>query len=293
MKAGKPIRVVIDAGNGAASCVADKLFMRAGFGVETVFNQVDGNFPNRSPDPMKDPLEELSRRTAAGGDMGIAYDGDGDRIGIVDERGKKLTPEQVAYIILSELLKSDKGDVVANVECTRIIDMVADRFGRKIIRIPVGHTFLKEAVQKHQASFGVEVSGHYIIRTILPFDDSMAVSLYMAAILSRSGKPLSELAKSVPVLPFERTAFDCRDEVKFGVIDSLKERLRQEYGKINDMDGVRVDFPDGWVLIRASNTGEKIRLTVESETRERLEEIKGKFSRILEDEIRKRSSASS
>ncbi len=286
MKAERPLRVVIDAGNGAASAVAGKLFRKAGFFVKTIFDRVDGSFPNRMPDPMKDPLKELCRGVIKGSDMGIAYDGDGDRVAIVDEKGRKLSPEQVAYIILSELLKTERGGVVANVECTRVIDMVAKRFGRRVIRVPVGHTFLTEAVHREKACFGVEVAGHYVVRSVVPFDDSLAVSLYFAVAVSRTGKPLSSLAGAVPVLPFERVSFYCEDRKKFRVISSLKRRLEKEYGHVSDMDGVRVDFPDGWALVRASNTEEKIRLSVEANTPERLREIRERFSGILENEIK-------
>jgi phosphomannomutase len=285
VRVGRKLGIVIDPGNGAASGVATRLFRKAGFSVESVFDRVDPDFPNRDPDPMKDPLRELSRR-ARGKDMGIAYDGDGDRMGVVDEKGRKLSPEQVAYIILSELLKAEKGDVVANVECTRVIDAVAGRFGRRVIRSPVGHTFLTEAVQRNSAAFGVEVSGHYVVRSVVPFDDSLAVSLYFAAALSLSGRSLSEMADSVPVLPFERVSFECEDSRKFAVVDSLKRKLRDEYGEVNGMDGVRVDFPDGWILIRASNTGPKIRLSVEAATEERLRSLRDRFSGILQREIK-------
>jgi phosphomannomutase len=287
VRARKPLRVVIDAGNGAASGVASGLFRKAGFSVQSVFDNVDGTFPNRLPDPMNDSLKELASRVRGHADLGIAFDGDGDRMAVLDEKGRKLSPEQVAYIILSELLKKEKGQVVANVECTRVIDMVAQGFGRKVIRIPVGHTYLTEAVQREKASFGVEVSGHYIVPSVVPFDDSLAVSLYFAAVLSGMGKPLSVIADSVPVLPFERVNFRCSDERKFRVVDSIRESLRKEYGKVNEMDGIRVDFPDGWALVRASNTGEEIRLSIEAKSRERLKEISREFSGMIKREIEK------
>ena len=284
IKARKRLKVVLDCGDGMAGLIAPDAFKAAGFEVEVIFGKPDGNFPGRGPDPMENPLTELRKRVLKS-DLGIAYDGDGDRMVVVDNKGNKLTPEQASYFILTELLKREKGPVIANVECTRAIDDVSKKFKRPVKRIKVGHTFLMDAVKKHNASFGVEVSGHYVIPSIVPFDDSLAVSLYTASVLSARNHTLNEEIKDIPVYPFERVNFECSDQKKFEVVDSLKKEVAK-YGKVSLLDGIRVDMDKGWVLIRPSNTAPIIRLTVEGETDKDKELFKKTFSSILEQGIK-------
>ena len=286
LRAKRRIKVILDCGNGMAGLIAKDLFRRAGFEVEAIFERPDGNFPNRDPDPFGDPLEELRKRSAKA-DLGIAYDGDGDRMTLVDKSGRKLTPEQISYFILTELLKKEKGPIVANVECTRAIDVVAEKFRRSVKRIRVGHTFLMDGVSKNRACFGVEVSGHYVIPSLVPFDDSLAVSLYAACALSGRGKDLSEEIKGMPAYPFERVNFDCSDQEKFKVIEKIKKGIGKRHKKVSFLDGIRVDLKNGWALIRPSNTAPVIRLTVEGETEKDKEEIKKVFSGIVKEGIRR------
>ncbi len=283
-KPGKKIKIIIDCGNGAAGSLAPLLFEKA-FDAEDIFTEPDGDFPNRLPDPAEDELTEL-RKKVKSAFMGIAYDGDGDRLVIVDEKGRKLSPEQISYIILMELLKTEQGSVVANVECTTMIDEAAQKFNRKVERIPVGHTYMMQAVQKEKAAFGVERSGHYSIPLLVPFDDSIAISYYAACVLSKSNKTLSEIVDEMPAYPFERLNFECDDKKKFDVVERIKQKLKSADGKMNDIDGVRVDYEDSWILIRASNTGPSIRLTIEAQTKERLDELKKEFSQLMEEEIK-------
>ncbi len=278
------MRIILDCGNGAASLIAGKLFKKAGFEVKVLFGELDGNFPNRQPDQMKDPLDALKEGVREH-DLGIAYDGDGDRMTPVDDRGRKLEPEQTSYVILSEVLGKEKGPVVANVECTRMLDDVAGRFGRRVERIKVGHTFLAETIHKLGGAFGVERSGHFMLPSLIPYDDSLAISYYMACVLSSQDRKLSEIVDGMKSSPFDRDGFECSDSVKFRVIENLQKRFGEEFERVNTMDGVRVDFPDGWVLIRASNTSPKIRITVEADNEERLREIKERFAKELKKEI--------
>ncbi len=285
IRARNKLRIAIDCGNGAAGMIAKSLFEQF-FSVSVIYEELDGTFPNRSPEPGEDTLAALKseiKKTKA--DMGIAYDGDADRMVLVDDKCNIVAPEQAAYLILSELLKKEKGDIVANVECTRIIDKVAARFNRKIIRIPVGHTFLAESVHKNKAAFGIEPSGHYMLPFMVPYDDALAVSLYAAYALSLKNKKLSEIAKEIPQSCFERINLECNDDKKFIIINSLKKKLAKDY-KINAMDGIRLDFDYGFALIRASNTSSIIRLTIESDTKKQLDVMKTKFAEILKKEIK-------
>jgi phosphomannomutase len=286
IRAVKRLRVVLDCGNGAASVVAPKLFALGGFDVKALWAQPDGRFPNRSPDPQSDSLARLKEAVKSErASVGIAYDGDGDRMSVVDDKGEILTPERTAYFILTELLKTAQGPIVANVECARIIDDIARQFGRSVVRVPVGHTYLMDAVNSNKAAFGLEVSGHYALPALVPFDDALAISYYLTCVLARQDKPLSTIVAGMPAYPFERTNFTCDDDQKFEVIDKLKIKLANQHPNINDMDGLRIDFDDGWILVRASNTEPKIRLTVEANSPARFDELKAEFSALLEKEL--------
>jgi phosphomannomutase len=284
IKAKKKLKVVIDSGNGMAGLIAPDLFRKAGFEVDSIYENLDGNFPGRGPDPVESPMSELRKRVVKA-DMGIAYDGDGDRLIIFDNRGNRLTTEQVSCFIMADLLKKEKGPVIANVECTKVVDEVAAKLKHSVKRIKVGHTFLMDEAHKTKASFGVELSGHFVIPSFVPFDDSMTVSLYAAAVLSGRNRKLSEEIKDIPVYPFERINLECSDQKKFEVVEKLKKDVAK-YGKVNLLDGIRVDMDNGWALIRPSNTGPLIRLTVEGETEKDKESIKRTFSGILQKRIK-------
>lgn len=286
IKPQRKIKVVLDCGNGMAGVIAKKLFTDSGFVTTAIFEEIDCTFPNRNPEPQEDELEALKKSIKhERADIGIAFDGDGDRILIVDDDGRKITPEQTAYLILKEAY-DESGPVVANVECTRMIDDIAKNHNKEVFRFPVGHTFLVNEAKKRKACFGIEVSGHYVLPFIFPFDDSMAVALYAAYVLSKSKKPLSKIVDEIKTYPFAREKFEASDKTKWKIIENIKKKLK-DYDNVNTMDGVRVDMDNGWVLIRASNTGPIIRLTIEGTTENDLEEIKNKFSALLKEEIKK------
>lgn len=284
LQAKKRMRVVIDCGNGSTGLVARKLFDSAGFTTDVIYEELDGNMPNRSIDPHEDRLHLLTKKVRSAA-FGIAFDGDGDRLVFMDDLGRKLTTEQISYIILSDLLPKEQGPIVANVECTKLVDDAAAKFSREVIKVPVGHTFLVKYVHEKNASFGVEVSGHCALPSLLPFDDAMAISLYAAVVLSGQEKRLSDLIDALPKYPFERINFECDDKKKFDVVNSLKKALSERYTNTNTIDGVRVDLDNGWALIRASNTEPKIRLSIEANSEEDLKELKQTFSTILKEAI--------
>jgi len=280
------LRVVMDCGNGAAGIVAPDLFKKAGRDVKTIFGDVDGNFPNRPPDIDNSDLSRLVSKSEQS-DVGIVFDGDGDRMKLVDERGRIMDPEAASYLILKQLIKEEKGPIIANVECLKIMDEVAEKFNRKIYRVRVGNSFMVQAVFEKNACFGVERSGHFCIPSIIPVDDAISVSLYAVKALEKTGKKLSDIVDEIPLYPFQRMKIECADETKFKVIENLKNRLSREYKKVNTLDGVRVDFDYGWALIRASNTSPMIRLSIEANNGEKLKYLGEKFMKILKEEIEK------
>lgn len=285
-KAERKIKVVLDCGNGMAGLVVKELFQGSGFPAVAIYENIDCTFPNRNPEPQEDPLEKLKETIKEQrADIGFAFDGDGDRIVAIDELGRKMTPEQTAYLVLKEAV-NEQGPIVANVECTRLMDKIAEKVGKKFVRFPVGHTFLVNAAKENKACFGIEVSGHYVLPFIAPFDDSMVVALYAAYVLSKTSKPLSAIVDEIKPYPFERMKFEVDDKKKFEVMKRLKEKLKKEY-KADTLDGIRIDFDNGFVLIRPSNTSPLIRLTVEGNTQKDFAELQSKFTSVLKNEINK------
>lgn len=274
----RKIRAALDFGNGAAALAAGKLFRSAGIETVEIFDELDGTFPSRDPGPQEDPLDALREAVIRNEcDLGIAYDGDGDRMVLVDETGKKLTAEQSAYLMFSSLVLAESGPLAANIECSKVLDAIAEKAGRDIVRFPVGHTFLINETIRHKACLGVEVAGHYIIPGIVPFDDALAVSLYAAYALSRQDKPLSRVITDLPEYQIERLTIPCDDRKKFAMMKQLIESFRKKYKDMTMVDGVLVRTPEGSVLVRPSNTSPIIRVTIEADTAADLKKLSEEF----------------
>jgi len=161
------------------------------------------------------------------------------------------------------------------------IDEELKKYGAKIIETPVGHTFVISAVKKNKAVLGIEESNHIVIPKYFLFDDAILIPLKIAEILIRERKRLSEVVDRIKIYPFEEIVFECPDEKKFEVVKNLAEKFKKDYKKVNTLDGAKVIFDFGWILIRASNTSSKIRLYIEAKTEKRLKFLKDKFSKIL------------
>jgi phosphomannomutase len=281
MKPSRPLKVAIDPGNGAAAVVLRKLFETGGFEVEAVNENLDGNFPGRGPNPSSNPLDGL-KRIATESDFGLAFDGDGDRLVAMDDLGRNMSPEQISMIILPNITKDHEGPIIANIEVTGSIDRVARELGRKVYRVRVGHNYLVKESWDRKACFGLERSGHLTAPWIFPFDDVISISYYFGCVLSNRKEKLSEVVSNIPNLPFGQMVYDVPDEDKFRVMDRIREHLRKEFPNMNTIDGVRVDLDSGWALVRPSNTGPKIRLTIEANTKTDFREIRKRFTGILE-----------
>lgn len=281
-----PVDVLLDPGNGSAGVAAPDLFWDAGATLEVMNGDPDGTFPNRPSDVTAETLEDLRAAMRDGEhDVGLAYDGDADRVAVVDDRGRLLSAEQVAYVLLDVLFEEETGPVVANVECSRMLEEVAERHGRDVVRVRVGHSYLFQGMQEHDAVLGVEKSRHMAVRKILPLDDGIAASLAVAEVVSRLDRPLSAVVDDIPDYHRDRISFEVPDAVKFDVVERLQDALEEEYEETNTLDGIRVETEQGWILIRASNTSPKVRLTVEAETQEAFEELEREFSARLDDAI--------
>ena len=284
----KKLKIVVDCGNGCTGLVAPDLLKDfKNLEVIELFCDIDPKFSGRGSDVQEENLQSLKNKVIKeNADFGFAFDGDGDRIGIVDNKGHILETGQIGTIICKNLISNGTGKVVVNVENSMSMEEEVKKLGGEIIRIPVGHTFMMREALRSKAIFGSEASKHFVIPEYFPFDDAMVIGLKMCEIISTQGK-LSDLAEKVKTYPNDRMKFECDDEIKFFVVENLKNKLSEEYDKIITMDGIRIEFENSWVLIRASNTGPSIRITVEAKTFEKLAELKNKFSRLLTEEIEK------
>jgi phosphomannomutase len=281
-KPDKQLKVAVDCGNGAASLSAPQIVEELGYDLIKVFCDPDPTFPNRSAEPDDESLGVLKETVVReGADLGIAFDGDGDRVVVVDDKGRTLTPDELAVVIGKHLVK-DGDCVLANVESSMLIEEELEPIGARVKRIKVGHTFLTLEAKLENAVLGVEKSGHLIIPEYFLFDDAIVAPLYLAQILSRTETRLSSMKDELPVYLGKRLSFDSPDNVKFDQIEKLQSQFSQEYERVNTMDGVRVDFDDGWVLIRASNTAPIIRMTVEAKDETRIRTLIDEFSKHLE-----------
>ena len=277
------IRVVIDFGNGAACLLVPKILKKIGVEADFLFDWPDPKFSNRDPEPKPESLTALCKKVVAEkADLGIAFDADGDRAIFVDDEGKVIMTEQIAILFIKEIMKTQKGPVVANIECSDIIEEEVEKYGQPVFRIPVGHTFLVQETKKYKAVFGVEKSGHICVPKFFWFDDAIINSIYMIEIVSKSGQKLSTLIKALPVRFFQRLEIDCSDEKKFRMVEKLKEKVLKLYEDVNTMDGVKIIFPDSWALIRASNTSPMIRLSIEAKSQERFGALKEEMTTLIE-----------
>lgn len=280
------VSVVLDPGNGAASGFAKQLFETAGCKTISINDNPDENFSGRGPDPKPKMLLDLGQEVRINNaDLGIAFDGDGDRVVIVDEEGEPLSADETGSIIIKEILKERKGNVAINIECSKAVEEVINENGGNAIYIRVGDAFLANAVSEYNAIFAMENSDHFLIPKYFPADDGIMTGLFFTKIISESQKPLSELRKEIPKYPREKIKISCADELKFKVIRNIKKKI--SYYKIIEIDGIRINFNKAWVLIRASNTTPFIRITAEAESKTEVENIINKFKTIVEEEIKK------
>jgi len=285
----KKMRVAIDAGNGTAGVVAGPLLRDLGCELEELYCDVDGRFPNHFPDPtipgnLKDLIDRV-RKTRA--DVGIGYDGDADRIGVVDDQGNIIWGDQLMILFSREILKYRKGTVfVAEVKCSQNLFDDIEEHGGKAIMWRTGHSLIKEKMREEKAALGGEMSGHiFFADRYFGYDDAIYASCRLIELLSKTDRKLSQLLSDVPktfITPEIRV--DCADEIKFKVVETVKEALRKNYPVI-DVDGVRVKFEDGWGLVRASNTQPALVLRFEALTQGRLSEIKGLIEKKVQEAV--------
>ena len=280
------IHIVIDAGNGVTGAVAPQLFEELGCKVTPLYCDLDGNFPNHDPDPtieanLQDLITKVKETKA---DLGIALDGDGDRLMVVTATGKIIWPDYLLMLFTKDVLSRSPGsDIVFDVKSTRHLGGLIANYGGRPIMWKTGHSPMKAKMKETGALLGAEYSGHIFIKDRwYGFDDGMYAAARLVEILSLQDQSLDQLFDEFPKsisVPEIRIIVD--DQKKFAIIEQLKTKGIFDEANINHMDGIRADFAEGWGLIRASNTGPQITLRFEADNNSSLKRIKNIFAREL------------
>jgi phosphomannomutase/phosphoglucomutase len=271
------LKVVVDAGNGTGGVVAVPLFRSLGLEVVPLFAEMDGRFPNHHPDPtVEKNLEHLKAKVhETGADVGIAYDGDADRVGAVDERGTVLWGDQLMILFSRALLQEHPGAaIVGEVKCSKNLYDDIERKGGRAIMWKAGHSLIKAKMKEEGALLAGEMSGHiFFAHRWFGFDDGIYSSGRLLELLSHTQAPLSSLLADVPrTFASPEIRVDCADDQKFEIVRRAQAWFSSRYDAIT-VDGVRVTFPDGWGLVRASNTQPLLVLRFEATSERRLGEI--------------------
>ncbi len=284
----RPLKVVIDAGSGVAGPVAPPIFRQLGCTVWEIACIPDGAFPIHHPDPtVPENLEGLIQKVKGeSADLGIAYDGDGDRIGVVNEKGNILWGDELMILFSRDLLKRHPGAVIiSEVKCSqRLFDQISLHGGVPIMW-KVGHSLLKAKMKETHALLAGEMSGHmFFADRYFGYDDAIYASLRLLELLAQADQPLSKLLADLPrSVSTPEIRVDCPDEEKFALAERAKEFFRKHY-EIIDVDGVRIQFAEGWGLVRASNTQPALVLRFEAKNAQRLKEyraiVEGKLKEL-------------
>lgn len=286
VKVTKKLKVVVDAGNGAGCLVAPDLYRALGCEVTELFCEPDGNFPNHEADPTVEAnlQDVIAKVKEVGADLGIAFDGDADRIGVVNEAGEILWGDELMVLLSRDILKTNpKATIISEVKSSyRLYDDIAKNGGEGIMW-KTGHSLIKSKMKETKAALAGEMSGHiFFADRYFGFDDAVYAGARVLEILANTDAKLSALLQDLPkTVNTPEIRVDCDDDKKFDVIEKVKNAVSSRF-KCNDIDGVRVEFGDAWGLVRASNTQPVIVMRFEAETQNRLNEV----MEILKTEVR-------
>jgi phosphomannomutase/phosphoglucomutase len=282
----RSLKIVVDGGNGTGGPPAVRILGDLGCRVVPLYCEMDGRFPNHHPDPtVESNLSDLKRTVVeTGADLGIAFDGDADRLGVVDERGRTVFGDRLLIVLARDLLAASPGAVViSEVKASRVLFDEISKAGGRPVMSATGHSIIKNRMLEENALLAGEMSGHIFFRDrYYGFDDALYAALRLVEVLARSGGTMSELLSGVPEpssTPEIRE--DCPDAAKFGVVDRVRDRMRDRGYPITDIDGARIDFPAGWGLLRASNTQPVIVMRFEAADPATLRE----YERIVREEL--------
>ena len=284
----RPLKMVVDCGNGVAGVVAPRLLAAIGCEVVPLYAEVDGRFPNHHPDPAE--AANLAALVAAvrehRADLGVAFDGDADRLGVVTERGEIVWPDRAMMLFARDILSRNPGaGIVFDVKCSRHLPALVRTCGGAPMMWKTGHSHIKAKIRSSGALFGGEFSGHFCFaERWFGFDDGIYSAARLAEIIAADGRPAGEVFAAFPAaLATPEIKVATTDQAKFAIVRELVAALgaEGEAEAVNDIDGLRVDFADGWGLVRASNTSPALSLRFEADDEAALSRIQERFNVAL------------
>lgn len=286
VKIAKPLTVVLDAGNGLSGTYVPAVLDALGITVHCLYCESDGTYPNHLPNPEDpDMTKDLEKMVVeVGADLGLAFDGDADRCGFIDNHGHHIAADRLLALLSRDLLSRHPGStVVFDVKVSLALPDEIKKYGGVPLMWKTGHSLMKQKMNEVKAPLGGEVSGHIFIgEDYFGFDDAPLVALKTLQIISQSDKTIAEIFAEIPTLPATpEIILSAPDNVKFQIIDEIKEELKKTY-QVVDIDGVRAIFPNGWGLVRASNTQPAITLRFEAYTRPQAAEYMRIFKALLD-----------
>jgi phosphomannomutase/phosphoglucomutase len=282
---GKKIEIAVDGGNGTGGPVALPLLERLGVTVHPLYCDMDGTFPNHHPDPtdVKNVQELIALVKEKNLAAGIGFDGDTDRIGVIDDQGNIIWGDKLMILFSRAVLEKQPGaTIIGEVKCSNTLYDDIKAHGGNGIMWRTGHSLIKAKMKEVDAALAGEMSGHmFFADRFFGFDDAIYAACRLVEILDQSGKKLSELLADVPqTFATPEIRVDCPEERKQEVVEKVSQYFKQKYDVV-DVDGVRVVYPDGWGLLRASNTQPVLVLRFEATTEERMNEIKAEVEKAL------------
>ena len=282
----RKVKVVLDLGNGTTSCIAREIYEKFPIDLDIIFEESDSSFPNHHPDPcVEKNLEALKKRVVeTHADLGIGFDGDGDRLGVVDEKGNYVATDKYMIIIIRDIInKVEKKEFLYDVKCSKSLSDEIEKLGGVGICYRTGNSYTKAKVKDDKIPFGGELSGHVYFNDRWPcFDSGLYAGLRLLEILSKCDKKTSELLEGINnYYSTEELKFASSDETKFDVVAKIKEYSLSKQYNILDIDGVRVNFDYGWALVRCSNTGPNITARFEADSKENLNKLQEEFVGLI------------
>jgi len=278
----KPMRVVVDCGNGVAGVIAPQLIEALGCSVIPLYCEVDGNFPNHHPDPGKPEnlVDLIAKVKSEKADIGLAFDGDGDRVGVVTNTGTIVYPDRLLMLFAKDVVSRNPGaDIIFDVKCTRRLTPLISGYGGRPVMWKTGHSLIKKKMKETGALLAGEMSGHIFFKERwFGFDDGIYAAARLLEILSQDRRDADHVFSAFPNdISTPEINIEVTEQSKFSIIERLQRDGVWGEGNITNLDGVRVDYPKGWGLVRASNTTPVLVLRFEAETEEELERIKEVF----------------
>ncbi|MEG1990284.1 MAG: phosphomannomutase/phosphoglucomutase [Clostridia bacterium] len=282
----RKITAVVDCANGTTSIIAKEAFEMMGINIIPLYMESDANFPNHHPDPSVESNNEMLKKIVLENkaDLGIGLDGDGDRVGIIDENGKMIFIDLFAIIIWRDIMsKIDNKSALFDVKCTKALPDEIIKLGGVPVCYRTGNSYMKAKMKEGSFAFGSELSGHVFFNDKWPnIDDGIYAGLRLIEILSKTDKTVSQLLEGVnKYYSTPEIKIKSSDSEKFKVIEKVKEYCIEKGYNINTIDGVRAEFNDGWALVRASNTGPDITARFEAITNERAQDLKDEFIGLI------------